>query len=615
MSNLTKNPILILSDELSNMIAAGEVVERPLSVVKELVENSIDAKASSIKIELQDSGLKSIKVIDNGLGISKEEIPIAIKRHATSKISSKNDLFSITSLGFRGEALPSIASVSKMRITSSIDGSHGYFYEFISGKINDEGIIAYPRGTKIEVFDLFYNTPARYKHLSNLSQELSQIMNYINRLVIAYPTLALSISNNDRLLLQTLGDNDISNIIAQTYGTVVAKNMIQFNGENNLYKISGYTSKNNVFRSNKNSINIIVNQRIIRNQQLIYAITDSYKSILPTGKYPITILEIQTDPSIIDVNVHPSKLEIRFTDELNLKRLITKTINDALLKTELIYEEHSNDYPSTINRINESSVEELKSVLEEKQEFSSLDIDKLWNQFDSADPIITTSDFDETKEEVNKDLDVSEAETFEQQKTEFSRDFFEQLSYIGQYNKTYLLLEHDNNLYLIDQHAAMERIMYEKISKSFALSSNEKFDLLVPITLDYNSSEVLMIEQKLSELKRMGFDTELFGNTSIIIRSVPTWVPRGNETEFIRDIIQHLLTNQKTGKDKLLDNLAKMLSCKKSIKAHMAITEQEVQHLLKNLDSCQMPYTCPHGRPTLIKLSLYEIEKLFKRVI
>lgn len=615
MSNLTKNPILILSDELSNMIAAGEVVERPLSVVKELVENSIDAKASSIKIELQDSGLKSIKVIDNGLGMSKEEIPIAIKRHATSKISSKNDLFSITSLGFRGEALPSIASVSKMRITSSIDGSHGYFYEFISGKINDEGIIAYPRGTKIEVFDLFYNTPARYKHLSNLSQELSQIMNYINRLVIAYPTLALSISNNDRLLLQTLGDNDISNIIAQTYGTVVAKNMIQFNGENNLYKISGYTSKNNVFRSNKNSINIIVNQRIIRNQQLIYAITDSYKSILPTGKYPITILEIQTDPSIIDVNVHPSKLEIRFTDELNLKRLITKTINDALLKTELIYEEHSNDYSSIINRINESSVEELKSVLEEKQEFSSFDIDKLWNQFDSAEPIITTSDFDETKEEENKDLDVSEAETFEQQKTEFSRDFFEQLSYIGQYNKTYLLLEHDNNLYLIDQHAAMERIMYEKISNSFALSSNEKFDLLVPITLDYNSSEVLMIEQKLSELKRMGFDAELFGNTSIIIRSVPTWVPRGDETEFIRDIIQHLLTNQKTGKEKLLDNLAKMLSCKKSIKAHMAITEQEVRHLLKNLDSCQMPYTCPHGRPTLIKLSLYEIEKLFKRVI
>ena len=334
-----RKPILVLSNELANMISAGEVVERPLSVVKELVENAIDANATNIKIELLDSGLKYISITDDGIGMTKDEIPTALLRHATSKIASKIDLFSISSLGFRGEALPSIASVSKMRITSSTDGISGYFYEYVNLEIKDQGLIAFKKGTKIEVEDLFYNTPARYKHLSNLSTELAKIMEFVNRLAIAYPSVSFFVSNNNKILLQTRKDDSIVNVVSNVYGNDVAKNLIYFSGKNSLYSIKGYTTKNSVFRSNKNYINIIINGRIIKNQQIIYAITDAYKTILPVGKYPITILEIETDPTLIDVNVHPSKLEIRFTEEYELRRLITFTISEAIKKVDLIYEE------------------------------------------------------------------------------------------------------------------------------------------------------------------------------------------------------------------------------------------------------------------------------------
>ena len=379
MNNITKKPILVLSNELANMISAGEVVERPVSVVKELVENAIDAGSSKIKIDLLDSGLKYISVSDDGIGMTKDEMPVALQRHATSKIASKHDLFSISSLGFRGEALPSIASVSKFRITSSTDGISGYFYEYVNLEIKDEGLIASKKGTKIEVNDLFYNTPARYKHLSNLSQELSNIMAFVNRLAIAYPSISFTVINNGKVILQTQGDNNIENVVSNVYGNDVARNLIKFNNKNSLYQISGYTTKNSVFRSNKNSINIIVNKRIIRNQQIIYAITDAYKSILPVGKYPITILEIETDPTLIDVNVHPSKLEIRFTEEYELRRLISRTISDALSNVDLIYEE-----PIKVE-FDEEPILEVEKTKPSENSFQprtdKLNINDLWASF------------------------------------------------------------------------------------------------------------------------------------------------------------------------------------------------------------------------------------------
>lgn len=629
MNNITKKPILVLSNELANMISAGEVVERPVSVVKELVENAIDAGSSKIKIDLLDSGLKYISVSDDGIGMTKDEMPVALQRHATSKIASKHDLFSISSLGFRGEALPSIASVSKFRITSSTDGITGYFYEYVNLEIKDEGLIASKKGTKIEVNDLFYNTPARYKHLSNLSQELSNIMAFVNRLAIAYPSISFTVINNGKVILQTQGDNNIENVVSNVYGNDVARNLIKFNNKNSLYQISGYTTKNSVFRSNKNSINIIVNKRIIRNQQIIYAITDAYKSILPVGKYPITILEIETDPTLIDVNVHPSKLEIRFTEEYELRRLISRTISDALSNVDLIYEE-----PIKVE-FDEEPILEVEKTKPSENSFQprtdKLNINDLWASFneESINNLDEEDDDDLIEEDFNfgeydiqipvkkeENVEIKQTEKFEQVKIiDNQKMLFSDLHYIGQYNKTYLLLENNNDLYLIDQHASMERYMYEKILKALNDETVMTYELLVPITIELNSSDIIVLENKLPELEKLGIKAELFGNTSLIVREIPTWIPKDLEVEFIHDMINHLLINHKTGKMVMYDSLAKTMSCKKSIKAHMAITEQEVKELLAKLDSCKMPYTCPHGRPTLVKITLYEIEKMFKRVI
>lgn len=625
--NKMRKPILVLSNELANMISAGEVVERPLSVVKELVENAIDANATSIKIELLDSGLKYISITDDGIGMTKDEIPTALLRHATSKIASKIDLFSISSLGFRGEALPSIASVSKMRITSSTDGISGYFYEYVNLEIKDQGLIAFKKGTKIEVEDLFYNTPARYKHLSNLSTELAKIMEFVNRLAIAYPSVSFFVSNNNKILLQTRKDDSIVNVVSNVYGNDVAKNLIYFSGKNSLYSIKGYTTKNSVFRSNKNYINIIINGRIIKNQQIIYAIIDAYKTILPVGKYPITILEIETDPTLIDVNVHPSKLEIRFTEEYELRRLITSTISEAIKKVDLIYEEELKplaqddelevDEPKPIENFSEPRTEGLKI----KDIWTMFEEEKIANDDEEdEDDELDLSFFDEevledSKKEIEYTPIQTQVEKVEQVKIQEEKLKFSNLHYIGQYNRTYLLFEYDNDLYLIDQHAGMERFMYEKILKSFSNLTNESYELLIPINIELSSSEIIVLENKLDELSNLGIQAEIFGSTSLIVRSVPTWFTPGLEVEFLHDIINHILTNQKTGKAVLYDSLAKKLSCKKSIKAHMDITDLEVKELLEKLDSCNMPYTCPHGRPTLVKLTLYEIEKLFKRVI
>ena len=337
------NKIKPLSKHLINLIAAGEVIERPMNVVKELVENSIDAKATKITINLQDCGIKMIEVIDNGEGISKEDLPIALLKHTTSKISTENDLFNIASLGFRGEALASIASVSDFYIASN-NGDTNYFIHKKADKLIDEGNSNINKGTKIIVKNLFYNTPARYKNLANQYVELSVTEDLINKYALSHPEIAFTLTNNERVLIKTnaLTSKDaLTEVASNIYGGENAKCLIAFNSQNDLYQLSGLTSNNEVFRSNKSSITIIVNGRVIKNYSLFKAILDAYSSILPVGKYPITILKINCSYNLLDVNVHPSKLEIRFTDEPGLKSLITKTIKNALIESELLkYQKH-----------------------------------------------------------------------------------------------------------------------------------------------------------------------------------------------------------------------------------------------------------------------------------
>ena len=324
-----------LSEKLSNLIAAGEVVERPMNVVKELVENSIDAGSTQIKIELEDCGMQSVTVLDNGEGINASQLPIALKRHATSKIKDEEDLFKIASLGFRGEALPSIASVSDFTISSN-DGSTSSSLHVIGGKTVSQTSSPMPKGTMVEVKKLFFNTPARFRNLGSSYQELNTITEYITKIAISHPEIAFTLINNQKTLLQTSGDGDLLAVLKEAYGANTVKTMIPFKGSNNEYQISGFATNNEIFKSSRNYLTILVNGRVIKNLNMQYAITDAYQTILPVGKYPVVVLSIDCAYDLIDVNVHPSKLEIRFTSEYDLRKLITKSIKDAMLSSELL---------------------------------------------------------------------------------------------------------------------------------------------------------------------------------------------------------------------------------------------------------------------------------------
>ncbi len=623
MNNNQNSKIHVMSPELTNLIAAGEVVERPTSVVKELVENSIDAGSSKIKVELIDCGLKKITVLDNGSGMEKEDIPLALLPHATSKIFNEIDLFKITTLGFRGEALPSIASVSELRITSSTTGTGGYYYLYTYGKETETGMTSLPKGTMVEVSNLFHNTPARLKHLGSTYQELSSITDYLYKSALSHPNISFTLTNNNKQLFKSSGNGDIKDIMIEAYGSSIAKNLIIFEGRNPLYKIFGYSTTNEIFRSNRGAITIIVNGRVIRNLSLIYAIDDAYATILTTGKHPITTLFIETDPTLIDVNVHPSKLEIRLTDELTLKSLITNSISLALKEQELLKykKEESNSLNNNKTDNILKNTEDLTYKISENNESNDL-----WSLFEEDEKNKSNNYSSETLRNESNDEVIVSSNNIDSYKTEQpiieqirfkpqNRNFFKNLNFIGRFHETYLLLEDENILYLLDQHAAMERIMYEKISNDFASSIHSCYELLVPITLEFTIKEKLLILENLVKLKNLGITLEEFGNNTIIVRSIPSWIPNGLEIEFIQDIIQHLIINAPINKSIMYDSLAKKLSCKQSIKAKMHIRLDEVKSLLNDLDKCEMPYTCPHGRPTLIKFTNYEIEKMFKRVV
>ena len=623
MNNRPK--IIELSTELTNMIAAGEVIERPASIVKELVENSIDADATTIRIDLVSAGIDKITIIDNGIGMNAEDISLAIKPHATSKIKSFNDLFAIRTLGFRGEALPSIASISHIEITSSINGYEGYTKVYEFNRLLEEKLTSFPRGTKIEVSKIFHNTPARLKHLSSEQVELSHTMQLITKLSLAYPQIAFILTNNGKVFFATDGSNDFDLIIKEIYGSEIAKSMIAFEEKSSLYQIKGYTSNISVFRSNKNAINLIINHRIIKNQNLIYAIIDAYKSYLPIGKYPIVVLEIIANPSYVDVNVHPTKLEVRFTDERELRNLITETIKNVLRNTQLIYEVNLDEVATSIPSIKNNFEKEEDRPLNKPaktlmnwDDFPSSVAVELKTDIKPDDKVTINDDDIFTYQEKNINTSVFIKEEIKQPKMNFENDeknnFFQSLEYIGQYDLTYLIFQKDSNLYLIDQHAAMERIMYEKISSSFTTQTSEFYELLVPLTINLPIFEINLLENKKIELAKMHIEYELFDKNTVIIRKVPLWIPANHEREFISDIFNYLLQNKSVDRSLMYDEIAKLLSCKKSIKANMLIHIDEVRQLLNDLDHCQNPYTCPHGRPTVIHFSQYEIEKLFKRV-
>ena len=562
------NHIKVMDESLANLIAAGEVVERPLSVIKELVENSIDAQASKINIELKDSGISQIIVSDNGIGVNKEDIPLMCKRHATSKISNNIDLVNITTLGFRGEALASISAVSKVKITSSVDGLNTYQYSNLDDNIIK---VAGNQGTSVEVNNLFYNTPVRFKHLSHPNYELSLITNLIKQISLIYPNISFSIINNDKPVYSTVGNNNPLDVLTSMYGSNVSKEFSHITTNSGDFTIDAYIAHPIITRASKKDIIISVNHRLIKNIKLEQAIIDGYKGYLHTNQYPIIYLNIDLDPSLVDVNIHPTKQQIKISFLNDLNNTISNMIHNELITLNFIPEYSLNQEEVITN--NQDVVSEVK--------------------FDQAQ---TTFDFKQVKsnETNNWQLPV--------------------FSFIGNLYQTYLLFQNEEGLYLLDQHAAQERINYEKFMQLFANKDFIYQQLMIPITINLSNEEGTLFYPHYQEMEQVGIKIDALSECVYQIKAIDQFYQRcQNLDNDLLQMIRLVINNHQLNFVDLYEDVAIMMACKSSIKAHQYLDRLDVDSLLTQLNECVNPFTCPHGRPIINKISKYEIEKLFKR--
>lgn len=596
--------IRVMSELLSNKIAAGEVVEKVVSIVKELVENSVDAKSTYIKIDLKEAGLREIVVTDDGIGMEKEDAVLAFQRHATSKLYTDDDLFSINSLGFRGEALPSIASVSEV-ILKTCQNEVGTLVHLKGGKLIENKPSEARIGTQLTVTNLFYNTPARLKHLSSPYAELANVVEYINKMALSYPNIKFKLTNDEKELLNTDGSGNLLKVIKSIYGLDVAKKMLEINTSNDDYEVSGYISMPEVSRSSRNHMTVIVNGRVVKNQVLNKVINDSYSSYKEDTRYPIVVIKIDTDPSLIDVNIHPSKQDIKFSNFDDLKKLISTVIVDKI-KTKLLIpkiekkdEQDSVNYENLTLNLDRNTVADITSI-ENKERLTNL------------------INFNY---EPNNELDIEENIVASEVKDTYIEELPEkeklpELYPVGLALGTYIICQNEKGIYLIDQHAAEERVNYEKNYYLLSHPNNDVISPLVPIIIEFPINEFIIIKENIDILKDLNVEIEEFGSSSYRVISHPTWFPKGNEEKIIRRILEEI---KEKGKDfnlaKFNDNLAKLISCKMSIKANTRITTEAQEEIINKLRKCENPFNCPHGRPTIIHFTIYELEKMFKRSI
>ena len=570
--------IQVMDEILANKIAAGEVVEKTMNVVKELVENSIDAGSDEIEISLIDSGVKEIIVSDNGIGMEEEDAKMAFSRHATSKLKNLDDLFYIESLGFRGEALPSIASVSNVTLKTS-DGKTGTLVKLTGGKDMQVERCDLQKGTTITVSDLFYNTPVRLKYLKNLYIELSNIVDYVNKMALSYPNIKFTLKNNDKVLLQTDGSGDLLKVIYEIYGVDITKKMIPINGENDDYYISGYMSYPEATKSNRNSITTLVNGRIIKNNELNKIITECYHTYIPKDKFPIIVMNIDVDPILIDINIHPTKMDIKFSKMDTLKELVTKLIETNLKELTLIPTVSVRDNYSVSEvktQIKKSEQEEKKQVVEEvKYENITLDFE-----------------IQEQKTEENNNQTEKEEVHYR----------IKEMTPRGIVYLTYIIAENEDGMFIIDQHAAAERIIYEKVLKLLK-ETNTPLDLLIPVKIELSTPEFLIVKENFDLIKSYGFEIEEFGLNTVIIRSHPSWIETTIAEECIRKVIDIFSENKKFDFDLFVWRMAATMACRMSIKANDYISYDDQLWLLNELRKCENPFTCPHGRPKIITYS------------
>ncbi|MGU9987913.1 DNA mismatch repair endonuclease MutL [Latilactobacillus curvatus] len=633
-----------LSEILSNQIAAGEVIERPASVVKELAENAIDANSTQIDIVIEQAGLQLIQVIDNGDGIEPEDVPTAFKRHATSKIATRQDLFKIQSLGFRGEALASIASVSDLTIETATADSLGTFAHFKGGVLEEQKTNPIRPGTAITVRDLFFNTPARLKYVKTFQTELANVIDIVNRLAMSHPQIAFTLTNDDHLLLKTAGNNDLQQTIAGIYGVTMAKQLLPVSAEDLDFKLTGYVSLPKLTRASRNYISVLINGRYIKNYQLNKAIIKGYGSKLMVGRYPVVVLNIQMDPLLIDVNVHPTKQEVRLSKEPALMALIEKAIRERLSTENLIPDAVQNlkqtkpvdvdqlqmdlnqitsqrrNTTGTVRPIQPQTVPEKPVETEMQAAAQIAETETPLKREPTANPNLNSLPIFEQPQQLARWDDKYEAEAvgnpFGEQPEEDAAPIarFPALRYIGQLHNTFLLAEGEDGFYILDQHAAQERIKYEYYREKIGEVSNDAQNLLVPLVLEYPNSDAIKIQAQKELLAAVGVQLESFGQNSFVIHSHPTWIAQGQEEATIREMIDTVLENGKLDIAHFREKTAIMISCKQSIKAHHHLDDAQAKALLVDLAQTENPFNCPHGRPVLIHYTQKDLEKMFKRI-
>lgn len=638
--------IIELPEVLANQIAAGEVVERPSSVVKELVENAIDAGSSQITVSIEESGLKRIRITDNGEGMALADVPLSLRRHATSKIKNQADLFRIRTLGFRGEALPSIASVSQLTIeTQTADEPHGTLLVSTGGVIDKQEVLSRPVGTQITVDNLFYNTPARLKYLKSQQAELANIIDVVNRLSLAHPEVAFTLENEGRELTKTAGTGDLRQAIAGIYGLATARKMVEISASDLDVEVSGYVSLPELTRANRNYITILINGRYIKNFLLNRAILDGYGSKLMVGRFPIAVIDIQLDPYLADVNVHPTKQEVRISKEKELMALITKAIADSLREQSLI--------PDALENLAKTATQKVDKPVQTNLELKStnlyFDVEKgdffLKNQpvveepVDSfVKPLDKTIDspvndlstpaqpasihFAQRADKLDTDGDHPELDVTNKGKLsrlidkleQEEKSTFPELDYFGQMHGTYLFAQGKGGLYIIDQHAAQERVKYEYYRDKIADVDDSLQQLLVPYLFEFSSSDFVALQAKKDLLQQVGINLEPYGNNTFILREHPIWMREEEIESGVYEMCDMLLLTDQVSIKAYRAELAIMMSCKRSIKANHKLDDYSARDLLVQLAQCDNPYNCPHGRPVLVNFTTSDMEKMFRRI-
>lgn len=619
-----------LSDELSNKIAAGEVVERPASVVKELVENAIDANSTVIEIELEEAGLSKIRILDNGDGIASEDCLTAFKRHATSKIKTEQDLFRIRTLGFRGEALPSIASVSMLELKTSTGEEAGTHLKLRGGQIVHHELTSSRKGTELVIENLFFNTPARLKYMKTVNTELGNVTDVVNRLAMSHPEVSIRLMHQGRQLLYTNGSGDVRQVLAAIYGMAVAKKMIPINVQSLDYEVNGYVALPEITRASRNYMSTIINGRFVKNYGLLKAVQQGYHTLLPIGRFPIVFLTITMDPLLVDVNVHPAKLEVRLSKEAELFELIEQGVKAAFKKQQLIpdavvptksksavqpteqqtftfdHQSKTSGYQPS-NTVREPSFKEAPARVDEIMPPVKTEVIR---QDEELQP--TFREIEHYEESVEENAPIPEPNHSAEDQPE---PRVPAMYPIGQMHGTYILAQNEKGLFIIDQHAAQERIKYEYFKRKLGEVDSEVQELLMPLTLEFSGNEALILEEYKDMLAEVGVFLEPFGQNSYIVRSHPQWFPKGEEQETIEEMIQQIFTMKRVNIEKLREEAAIMMSCKGSIKANHHLRNDEIFALLETLRKTTDPFTCPHGRPIIIHHSTYEMEKMFKRVM